>query len=732
MALAAVAAGIALLLRKQESNPGKAVAPTFVGRAACASCHQAEARAWVGSHHDLAMDMATDSTVLGNFESAEFRYGPVVTRFSKRDGRYYVLTDGPDGTLQEFRITHTFGVDPLQQYLVELPGGRLQALSIAWDSRPAAQGGQRWFHLYPNDHVTHTDVLHWTRRSQNWNHMCAECHSTNVRKNYRADTQTYQTSWSEIDVSCEACHGPGSRHVAWAKKPAWWRAMGKRGDTGLEIGLDERRGVTWSVDAATGQPSRSVARGTEKEIQMCARCHSRRSEIFEGYRWGQPLLQTHMPALLTETLYHADGQIEGEVYEYGSFLQSRMYHAGVTCSDCHDPHSLALRGPGNQVCLQCHSAPRYDSTQHHFHATSREGSRCVECHMPVRTYMVVDPRHDHSFRVPRPDLSVRLGTPNACNDCHHDRPASWAAQKVVEWYKHEPRGFQTFAEAFQAARSSAATAEVALVDILRDRAQPNIARATAAGALQRWPSQASATALGEATEDPDPLVRIGAAEGLAGLPPERRWAIGRRLLRDPVRVVRVEAVGLLADAAVTSPSVEDHADLDRAGADYIAAQAFTADQPEGLVNLGNFYAARGNATGADSLYRAALRLDPDWVPGYVNLADLLRAAHRDEEGERILRSGLGRAPDSALLHYSLGLLLVRKGDKIQAMTHLERAATLAPDQPRFVYVYAVGLHSMGRPAEARTVVQRALARMPGDPTLRELQGQLNTNKERNP
>ena len=726
-----VVAGAALLFRSLDQDPRGAQA-TFVGRAACASCHEAQARDWAGSHHDLAMDVATDSTVLGDFENAEFQYEAVVSKFYRGDGRFFVLTDGPDGTLQEYRITHTFGVDPLQQYLVELTGGRLQALSIAWNSRPASEGGQRWFHLYPNDHVTHADVLHWTRRSQNWNHMCSECHSTNIRKNYRPDTQTYETSWSEIDVSCEACHGPGSKHVKWAKRPAWLGALFQRDDVGLEIRLDERTGVTWSLDAATGQPRRSAPRRTEKEVQMCARCHSRRSELVEGYRWGEPLLQTHLPALLNETLYQPDGQIEGEVYEHGSFLQSRMYHAGVTCSDCHDPHSLALKAPGNQVCLRCHETPRYESARHHFHTVGGQGSRCVDCHMPTRTYMVVDPRHDHGFRVPRPDLSVRLGTTNACNDCHKNRPASWAAQKIVDWYGREPRGYQDFASALHAGRTAAAGAEDDLVRVLRDRAQPAIARATAAAALQRWQSQASATALGEATQDPEPIVRIGAAQGLAGLPPDRRWVIGRRLLRDPVRVVRVEAAGILADAATTSPSLEDRADLDRAAADYVAAQALVSDQPEGLVNLGNFYAARDNPARADSLYRAALRLDPDWVPAYVNLADILRAARRDDEGERVLRSGLGRAPDSAPLHYALGLLLVRKGDKAEAMTHLGRAADLAPAEARFVYVYAVGLHGEGRQAEARAVVRRALERMPGDLTLRELQSQLNSQKERNP
>jgi hypothetical protein len=205
-------------------------AATFVGSETCAVCHQAETQLWRGSQHKLAMDHATDKSVLGDFNDAMFEYYGVHSRFFRRDGKFLVETDGPDGKLATFEIKYTFGVDPLQQYLVEFPDGRLQALSLAWDSRPTDKGGQRWFHLYPDEDIRYDDVLHWTKLNQNWNFMCAECHSTGVRKNYDAASDRFATTWAEISVGCETCHGEGSRHVVWAREQQSWWPFAKRDD----------------------------------------------------------------------------------------------------------------------------------------------------------------------------------------------------------------------------------------------------------------------------------------------------------------------------------------------------------------------------------------------------------------------------------------------------------------------------------------------------------------------
>ena len=412
---------------------------TFIGRERCAACHPHQQEAWLGSHHDLAMQEARDDTVRGDFNDASFTHFGVTSRFFRRNGGFFINTEGPDGKLADYEISHTFGVTPLQQYLVSFPDGRMQALSIAWDSRPREAGGGRWFHLYPDERIPPEDELHWTRPSQNWNWMCAECHSTNLRRNYDSATDRYRTIWSEIDVSCEACHGPGSNHLAWAEGMAANQAPDPAlvATKGLVVALDERRGVTWSP-AADGKPVRNPPPRGHREVEVCAQCHARRAGLADGLNHGAPLLETHDPVLLSPGLYFADGQQQDEVYTYGSFLQSRMHAQGVTCSDCHDPHSGRLRTPGNSLCAQCHPPARYDQPGHSLHPHGSAGAQCVACHMPVRTYMVVDPRHDHAMRVPRPDLSQRLGTPDPCTACHQDKDTAWAAEVIAAAFGQRP------------------------------------------------------------------------------------------------------------------------------------------------------------------------------------------------------------------------------------------------------------------------------------------------------
>ena len=685
-----IAYGFALLgmgcQRAEEKSPvpstGSAAAekPAFVGGAACASCHPTQAQAFKGSHHARAMQTASDPTVLGNFDGARFVHGGMTSTFFKRDGKYLVRTEGADGKPGEFEIAYTFGVEPLQQYLMPSAGGRLQALGIAWDSRPRAEGGQRWFSLYPERLRPH-DPLHWTGRDQTWNYQCAECHSTDLQKNYDLAANTYATRWNEINVSCEACHGPGSAHVAWARSrpPGSPRPAGD--SAGLLVSLGRGAGAWEMKDAGRGIAQWVGPARTHAELDACARCHARRRPIVDPYPHGRPFLDTDMPALLTAGLYHADGQILGEVYEYGSVLQSRMHRAGVTCSDCHDPHTLELRAPGNGVCSQCHLPARFDVPAHHHHAVGTEGARCVSCHMPQRTYMVVDPRRDHSFRVPRPDISVLIGTPNACTDCHKNRAASWAAAAVKTWYgpDREPRSH--FALALDAGRRGLPDAERRLTTLASDADQPAIARATALGLLREFLTAASVPAVEAGLRDQSPLVRAAALGVLEALPPERRVVLGGPGLHDPIRAVRIAAAQALAGVRGFSP--DQQRELDRAIGELIASEMASAERPEAHLNLANLYVRLRRPAEAESELRTALRLDPRFVPALVNLADLLRALGRDLDGEGLLHEALRIEPDNAEAIHALGLLRIRQARQAEAIRLLQRSAAIRPDTTRF-------------------------------------------------
>jgi tetratricopeptide (TPR) repeat protein len=706
--------GVALIAACSKRAPSPAPvadrAPQFVGSARCAACHARETAAWQGSHHQQAMQPATAATVLGKFDGARFAHAGVESRFSQRDGKYVARTDGESGALGDFEVSYTFGVAPLQQYLVSLSRGRVQALEVAWDSRPAKSGGQRWFHLYPDETLSPGDPLHWTGRTERWNYMCADCHSTNVRKGYDAHSGTYATTFAEVSVSCESCHGPGSAHVAWATTGASADVRGR----GLAIALDEHKGVSWARDAA-GAPHRSAPRQTTREIEMCARCHSRRGLVHEDTVHGQPLGDDYRVALLDDDLYHPDGQVKGEVYEYGSFLQSRMFAEGVTCTDCHDPHRPTVSAFSDAVCAKCHDAATHATPKHHFHAQASAGARCVSCHMPTKTFMEVDARHDHSLRVPRPDLSVTLGVPNPCTNCHAEKSAPWAARTVERWYGHAPRSFQRFAGALAASEKGEPGAEIALASLAADATQPAIARASAIARLG-IETPTAAAAVSRALSDADPLVRRAAVESVGGGPAEQRARLLAPLLKDPIRSIRVEAAAAAADLPDEwpSPDPEGRRLRDAAAAELAASQELGADQPETHLNQANVLRRQRRLDRAEEELRLALALDPTFVPASINLADLYGVEGRDDEGQRVLQEALRLSPTNASLAHALGLALVRAHRLPDALTWLERAARREPNEPRYAYVYAVALHDLGRRPESLQELERARARAPGD------------------
>lgn len=691
----------------------------YVGSDACAACHADATNAWRGSQHAVAMQAATASTVRGDFADAKFRQGSVESTFFKRDGRFFVHTDGPNGALGDYAIAYTFGVDPLQQYLVAFPDGRLQALSIAWDTRPATSGGQRWFTLYPGVTIAHTDPLHWTGRMQNWNFMCAECHVTGFEKNYDATHDRFDSKWAELGVGCEACHGPGAAHVAWANAHNKGTAT-PVANKGLVARLDERAGVVWQREPQRDTAARSAPRTDEREIEVCAQCHARRAPIAPGYVAGMRFLDYYRPELLTAAAFHSDGQQRAEVYNWATFLQSKMYEAGVTCSDCHEPHAAKLRAEGNALCTRCHSAAKFDATSHHHHPSASPGAQCVNCHMPAATYMQVDPRRDHGLRPPRPDLTLRTGAPNACNGCHVDRDAKWAAIKAKEWWGEIVDGHHRYAEAFAAGDAPAASAR--LREIASQKDQPAIARASAVARLDPNRGPNNLQAIAAATRDGSPLVRLGALQALAQAPSQAQVQYAMPLLSDTYRAVRIEAANMLAGQLDDATPSQRRA-FDAASAEFAASQRYNGDRPDARASLGAFDVRRGNVAEGIEVLKSAIALDPLFTRGYIDLADAYRDVGDEALVQKTLRTGIAKLPRDATLHHALGLALIRAGEQDAALAELALAAKLDPRDARFAYVYAVALNSRGEARAALSTLEAAAAAHPGD---RDILGALSS------
>ncbi len=634
-----------------EAATTSAVRPqaSYVGSEACAACHAEQFSAWRNSHHDLALQQVSDSSVL-----AEFGQDDATVPFKRED------------------IAFVFGVAPLQQYLIASDGGRLQSHPTAWDSRPAADGGQRWFELHDST-LPPGDPMHWTGRANNWNATCADCHSTGVVKNYNARTNSYETTWELEDVACEACHGPASTHVA-----AYRSATADKGAASTMLDLSTQ----------------------DSQINTCAPCHSRRSQLAEGFQPGKEFLDYYSPALLTPGLYHVDGQILDEVYVYGSFLQSKMHARGVTCTNCHDPHSATLKLSGNAVCTQCHQkkaredfptlrAAVYDAPVHHFHPVGSIGAACVSCHMVATRYMGVDDRHDHSLRIPRPDLAQALDVPDACTGCHEDRDQQWASGVIESHFGGERAAH--YGTTFRAAGDASATADADLAALAGDTQTPIMVRATALAYLGRYSRGYTLDAVRVGLKE-DGLLRMGAIQGTSSLSPEARWRLVAPLLDDELRAVADEALLNLLPLAAGNPQYRDA--LRPYFEQYLKNQSGNLDYPEMLTNIAGAQLALGDRAAAETNLKKALELQSSWVPGLLNLADVYRETGRDEQGGALIVRALEAAPYSADAAYVYALWLSRRSRRDESFEYFEQASSLDPDNLQYGYAYALALNDL--------------------------------------
>lgn len=713
--IAALVTGNRLWRQTGTTGPDYSQVPaTWIGRAACAGCHATADSLWTGSDHDLSMQEITAETITADFDNATFNHLGSQTVFSHHGDQYQVRTEGPDGQPANYQVAYVFGHDPLEQFLIPFPDGRLQALDIAWDSRPADQGGRRWFSLHPDQAVPANDLFHWTALLHNWNFMCAECHSTNLQRRYDPSTNQYRTTWSEIDVSCEACHGPGSRHALWERSAAkGLRPLDPAGTHGLLTNLGSPRPVQWVFEPGQAIATRRGPDISHAEVEACARCHSRRAALTRKYRYDRSFADQFRLSLLDENLYFADGQNQDEVFVYGSFLQSKMYAAGVTCSDCHDPHTAATLGRGNQVCAKCHAAAVYDTPRHHFHQKGKGGDSCLDCHQQARLVMGVDSRRDHGFRVPRPDLSLELNTPNACTDCHQDQTAQWAQDAIVHWYGDQRRQGPHFATAIQAGRMGSPGALEQLRALIIDTRQPAIARATALTLVDRFTDIVELPELGTALQDPDPLVRRAALSSLQFSAPGPPQALAIPLLEDPVLDVRLTAARLVADTPrgpAGRPTVES-ARADSLWQHYLLENL---DRPESYLELATWRESRGEDQEAAAAYQSALALEPRFEAAWLNYADFLRRKANPQQAEAILRQGIANLDQPADLHLALGLLLISQGQRGSALNQLATAAKLNPDDAHLAWVYALALHDDSQNEQALEVLEKALQSHPWD------------------
>lgn len=747
----------------------------FVGRQSCVECHQEQASLFHGSHHDMAMAIADESTVLADFNDQTLTKFGITSRMYRDGEKFMVRTEGPDGQLHDYQVKYTFGIEPLQQFMVEIEAppesvadenaiGRVQVLRLSWDTHK-----KTWFYLSPpdvSDKLEPDDPLHWTGVTQNWNVSCAECHSTNLQKKFDVQSNRFATTFTDIDVSCESCHGPGSLHQE----------------------VVANKGIFWDRNHGTGLPNLKTESNLP-QVETCAPCHSRRTTVVEGFTAGCRFDEFYAVQTIQEPIYHADGQIRDEDYVYGSFLQSKMYHKGIRCTDCHDPHSTRLKYEGNQVCTSCHqhSAGKYDSISHHFHQPGTEGALCINCHMPRTTYMEVDPRHDHSFRVPRPDLSVSTGTPNACTACHVDdsklaanenrrtlkqyldwiiaaetgdeaveeelkRVDQQMLDAVKKWYPAESSLPKTqYYEDLAVGLSSQSNV---LNRLARDATAPSIIRSSAILATGN-DVDSFENAL-EMVEDSDTQLKVAAIRRLTGflsIFSERAPEASRivlPLLSNQSKQVRLEAVtfamSMPPDLRNQVASASQRTAYQEGLKEYEDFLRLNQDRAGGQMMLGSFFEQTQRIDRARGAYERAIEMNGAMAGPRSRLAGLIeqqaaakesagldrqavaqRAATLRKEEHELLKRDLKLSediPENHILHYRFAMSCLLQRDYSLAKEHLLECLKQLPDDENYLYAAAAVFGQTDDKNQAKIFVNRLLKLDPNNAAYQQLAREL--------
>lgn len=678
-----------------EGVEGDFTEASFVGSESCKSCHEPEYALWENSHHDLAMKLADSTSVLGDFNNTEFIHLGVSHKFFKKDGDYYMNTADDNGEYQDYKIVYTFGYYPLQQYVVAFPNGEYQCSIAAWDSMD-----NKWFHLQPNyDDLAHGEWLNWTGRAMSWNTMCVDCHSTDLKKNYDHTTDSFNTTYSEINVSCEACHGPMSTHNEF-----------------YEVHKDDYEGLTPpDMYMPAGLPPKEL-------VDKCARCHSRRSQLTNNFDYKGEFSDHYRASLPEDPLYFVDGQILDEDYVYASFTQSKMYQNGISCRDCHDMHSLKLKKDGNDLCMSCHT-PNYNTEEHHFHEMGTKGASCVECHMQGRIYMGNDYRRDHSFRIPRPDQSVKYDTPNACNTCHTDKSKAWASDFIIEKYgperadhfsDHMLAGFFEDHNKFKA--------------VFENSAYPDIIRASAINQYGESPiTPQELAALSVYLNDPSVLVRNQAV--LAFQKKQDAYIKDKiaPLLKDTVRLVRISAAEYFNKSFVDETGVPN---FKSANKEYLDFMDINADFASGQHQRAIYFQEKGNTEAAIDAYQKAIKIDNRFNRSRINLALIYYQQGLVEKSEALYLKVIEQEPEFSYTYYMLGLLYNELGQPDKSMEYLKLACEKVPFNANAYYNYIVMLQQKGQNKEAIEMADKGLKFSPDNERLLyvKLTGQLNLNQ----
>lgn len=667
----------------------------------CLQCHIQETLQWQTSQHAHAMQPATTDTVLGDFNQTRFVSEALEADFQLKNGQYRInLTEA--GQRQQWTVRYTLGVYPLQQYLIDIGDGKLQALNIAWDSRNPEQGGQHWFRLDDKEHQRPGDPFHWRGVYQNWNSMCADCHTSGLQKGYTPDQDDYTTLFDQVNVSCSACHADASKHEYAAREGRI-----------IPAGSDLQAKGAWHIGTTQKKPQHTGPLSSTQQVETCGRCHALRTRLNQAPN-GR-IHDQYSLNRLQSPLYFTDGRVREEVFVLGSFLQSKMHQAGVVCSNCHNSHTAKPVAQGNALCSQCHSSDSFDTPEHHKHPPESSGAQCVSCHMPERTYMQIDSRREHNFTTPNPVTSKQAASPDPCLICHDNKTRDWSIQQLANLWP----GYRERSQWFDIQQDDLP----AIAGFIADQSRAALYRASLLENQAPALAQSTPKLILEQLLSPEPLLRESGWKAAASLhastvQPQANTGLNDQYLS--VRLAAFETLMLLNALPATHEKtrIEYEAYLDQ-----------LADRPSGRTLKAQYMLTKGLPEIAEQNLNIALKMDNAYLPAYMLLTNLLRTQQRFRETIKLLTQGLEQLQENASLLHLRGLTRLQLNDYENAEIDLQHAATVDPENWLFSYRYALLLFYLGKIDRAIETTQRLEKMVPGNAQVEGLILQLRKTKK---
>ncbi|HMC83808.1 MAG TPA: ammonia-forming cytochrome c nitrite reductase subunit c552, partial [Candidatus Polarisedimenticolia bacterium] len=614
---------------------------TYVGADACAACHQELAGRWKVSGHGNAGSLASDRTVKGDFQHKNvYVYKGVTSRMSIRNGKYFMETEGTDGAYHDYPVDVVLGWVQTQFYVTRFPDGRYQVLPTYWDMKANVWYDQSEGPIFGTGRkLTPKDQQYWANRGSTWNAVCSGCHGSQVEKNFDPATNTYHTTWNDLAINCESCHGPGSRHVE-----AWTRA-----------------GTTGRVDPKVGSLVKLKALPPDRQVEACAKCHAAKTVFARGFQPGDRFLDYYQPAVpLNNKEFYSDGRNRMLNYNYIELIQSRCYlKSTLTCTTCHDPHGSGyyadLKEPQetlDRLCLPCHTQMKAGLQEHTHHPVESAGSRCVGCHMP---YMHLGGRldvRDHTISVPVPAATREFGIPNSCNDCHRDREPQWAADAIRSWFNHDQKERLNATAAFFFGHRKDPGASAALLRLFSDKgALPPARRAAIPMILAKYEDPSLLLPLLPALQDPkeDLLIRFWLTSAyVSASGPMTEQALLYAVTRPERSLRRMAGVELARRGVRPKDRAAARAIQDVAKEYEELVQGVRADVPEDHEYLGDIYLARGEKEKAMERYRFALKLNADLPRAQISLGTLYAERKQVDQAAACFRAAADLIPGSPI------------------------------------------------------------------------------------